>query len=459
MLRCTMAEQGKLPKRARGRTAWSAALGITLLLGALACQRRWLPELRRSAAEARQPASTAALLRTPRAPESSARFPSYPGCEPHPLPACDVRDPPCQSQLFALVACMYGASGARLPSVEFVAPNVMRDEMRAHREDEAGLRAPLEHAATVLGLMLPRVRPRLDDADSGPSAYYSPDLRSVLFVERETTSTTREHALLTLGHELVHALQDRDSALRSMRAARASRTFDQELALFAAIEGEATLYEEILRALRRGKSVREWIPPRLIARTAASDADGGRYSRLLDSAFLSFPYAYGAHWAMLEWLAHGSFHPDARALEGTSTRSVMAKRYGWPELPARCSEAARGSPFPGQVLRQRNSLGAWMIQALVRKASGDVELSRQAARESAGDELAVYSKGPGAAFSFVWTTCWQSETFAQRMERVVAERLGASPGIRFATTRRGHDVLLRVVDSGLAPEAQEETTN
>jgi len=300
--------------------------------------------------------------------------------------------------------------------------------------------------------MLPRVQTRAEADDSGPSAYYSPDRKAVLFVERETTSTTSEHAMFTLGHEFVHALQDRDSELHRMRATRASRTFDQELALYAAIEGEAYLYEDILRALQRGKAPRDWIPPRLGTRTAASDSDGGRYRRLLDSAFLSFPYAYGAHWAMLEWLAHGKSRWEFPALVGTSTRSVMAKRYGWAETQARCTALTQRSPFPAHVLRLRDSLGAWMIQAFVRKSTSDAALSQQAARESAGDELSVFAKGPDTAFSFVWASCWQSEGFARRMEGLLAERFAASPNTRFATARRGNDVLLLVAGAELAPE-------
>jgi hypothetical protein len=386
---------------------------------------------------AERQAHRSVVIETQRAPAT------YAGCEEHPVPQCDLVDVACARRLFALVACMYGTKTASMPPVRFVEPSTLHAAMTAFREQEESERGALEAAATTLGLMAPREPPRPDDA-SGPSAFYSTEQRAVLFVKRPTFDTKSEYALFVLGHEFVHALQDRDSALARVQAGRDSRTFDGELALRAAIEGEATLYEEILRALVRRQPLRAWLPRRLGPRTDASDDDGARYRRLLDSAFISFPYAYGGNWAAVEWLEHGTFLANARGLPDVTTRFVMAKRYGWPELKLPCNGRSAGASSAAQQVRVVESLGAWMTQAFVRQATHDATLAREAAEGLGGDELAVSSDRVKPGSSFTWTTCWASEALAERFEPVLRERLGALGTPRFVTTRRGNAVIARI---------------
>jgi hypothetical protein len=369
---------------------------------------------------------------------------TYRDCPKHQPHPCDVREEACQASLFDFVQCLYGVKGAPRPPVRFVAPTELHDRTLAFRSQLDTTRAPLDSAARALGLM---AAPRGSTKSTGSraNALYAPERREVLFVDQEGMPNDRLLGTFILGHEFVHAIQDRDSRLKRVLSSRDQRTFDEELSVWSAIEGEAALYEEVLRSLDYQRLPRDWVPPRFRARTDSSDSDAARERRVLDSAFGSFPYTYGAHWATTEWLAGRSLLGSAVPV--VSTHSVMAARHGWPAAETACAERGLASLSPSLRLKARESLGAWLVQAFVRRVTSDAALAHGAARDLRGDWLWVYSTERDASFAFAWKTCWESAGSASRMREVLRKRLESQHRSSVAVESNGSEVVAVLFDA------------
>jgi hypothetical protein len=364
--------------------------------------------------------------------------------------ACDVRDDSCQTRWFELARCMSGHDAVR-PPLRFISQAVSRSKRREHRAQPSSSSAELERAARVLGL-----GEGLDDsassADSsengrrsererglGANAYYAPRERVVFFVADAATLYADEGVALTLMHEYVHALQDRNGELLAVRNARSPRTFDQELTAWSAFEGEATLYEEAVRAFIHDRDPRTWLLERFAARTSGSAGAIARQRRPLEASFATFPYTYGAYWATLE------------AEPPQSTYQILARRHDWPPAAAqRCEDESPPSLAPNYPRRARDTLGAWLVEAYVRRRSNDPERARAAARSWRGDWLSIYSRSPAADPSIVWQTCWDSAQTALKMRELILAQLRESSGGRALVTTAAHRVPATVRAEDLA---------
>lgn len=338
---------------------------------------------------------------------------------------CDVRDESCQGHLFELTRCVSGRDGTR-PPLRFVSREASRRERRERRAHASRERAELERALHALGL---GVAP--DAADEGEpsaldaSASYTPSVRAVSFVHDESTAFADELAVLSVVHEYVHALQDRGGELLAIQNGSGTRSFDQELALWSSVEGEATLHEELVRGFFHDRDPGTWLVARLAARTDGSDGATARQRRPLEASFATFPYTYGAYWAALA------------AGPPSSTQQIMGKRHEWPPADATpCDDTTPPSLAPDNPRRGRDTLGAWLVQTYVRRRTRDAELARHAARRWRGDWLTFYSRAP----SFVWQTCWDSRETALELRELIAAQLSASAGDRASVTSDGQRV-------------------
>jgi hypothetical protein len=347
---------------------------------------------------------------------------------------CDVRDETCQKRLFYLAQCVSARSGVR-PPVRFISEEASRQKRLSHRARASNARAGLEQAVHVLGLgRAPGTGDRpAPEGGVGANAYYAPQERVVFFVGDDALPYDSEIAVLILVHEYVHAIQDRKGELLRAQSGRDTRSFDQDLTVWSAFEGEATLYEEVVRAFLHDLDPQTWVLERLAARTAASDDAILRQGRPLESSLATFPYSYGAYWAALE------------ATQPVSTQQLLAKRHGWPSADAqRCADESPENLAPEQPRRAEDTLGAWLVQTYVRKQSRDAERARSAARRWRGDWLSLYSRLPDEAWSFVWQTCWDSSETANEMRELISAQLRASPGHLVSVTNDAHRVTATV---------------
>jgi hypothetical protein len=364
----------------------------------------------------------------------------YPGCEGFGTELCDIREDSCQSELFGLMRCLYGAGPARPPPIVFVSREVFQGDVRARAAELREQREPLAWAAAELGLHGDLPAPEPGAAEPLVNGYYRPRTGEILMLAERTTGVGL-NATLSLAHELVHALQDRDLALREVLESEASRNVDRELALRAAIEGEATAYAEVLQALHAKRILRfgeaRWLE-RLARETDRADGSTPARSSALDAALADFGYAYGAYWAA-STLGRGTRLDISAAAsdEALDTHALLAARHGWLQrgAPPACSPLS--TPLPPATLEASDRLGSWHVQAYVLKHGGDGPRARAAAQAARGDCLYVYSARPQRrrttsewaaeapmTRTLVWDTYWDGEPAA----RAFADMLSLAQG-------------------------------
>jgi hypothetical protein len=321
----------------------------------------------------------------------------------------------------------------------------------------AGTRPPLRLAsdavaeASLVPAELERVAARLGLASSdqngervGPNAYYSPRMAAIVW-PRVDIPTDDEQAMLTLGHEYVHAIQDRGHALRDLLDTRARRSFDQELALFGLREGQAALYEELLRALVQGRAPAAAARARFASITSLNDDAMLRQRRPLWASFASFPYTYGANWAASRWLEAGELLMDGTP--PSSSREIMATRYGWPAAAFRaCPSASSERLGPAWKRVASDTLGAFIMQTYVRVRTRDAERAHRAARDWRGDSITAYVETAAGREGFSWRTCWPSPEVAREMAALIEEQLKERSAGTLAVTIEANDVLATALD-------------
>lgn len=440
--------------RTTAQRRWARLLEVgwcAALLSASACERSTDPGVRAHAESRSQQVTPPVIAVDVPAPISAStasrqlRRALAPACQALARERCDVRDEACQERMFSLARCVSARDGAR-PPLRFVSRNVLQRERPARTRAAV---APIGEAARLLGLEAtpgegaPAPQP-LESASvarqsSSTNAYYAPRDRAVYFVSDdatgstdETASATDETARLTLVHEYVHALQDRDGELLAVQRDRDEQTFDRELAAWSAFEGEATLCEELVRGFIHHRVDQSWFLQGFAERTRGTDGAIARQRRPLEASFATFPYTYGAYWAALE------------ATRPLSTYEILARRHDWPTSVRSCADETPAHLAVGYPRRARDSLGAWLVQVYVRRHTGDAERARAAAQRWRGDWLSVYSRTASSTPSVVWQTCWDSPATAVEMRSLIDAQLRKSTAETVLTTQDAHRVTATV---------------
>jgi hypothetical protein len=406
-----------------------------LSLSGVACQQP--PEARDRAGQAAATVSVSVPAPVAAGPPGKLEF-VLAACSQHAQLPCDVRADACQKNLFELMQCLHGTTAAARPPLRVISGAAAQQRTRENRAKRSLEQAPLEHAAKQLGLHDDATDPLRPSV--GANAFYAPEERVVFFVASDAIPYDGELASFVVGHEYIHALQDREGALARVLRSRRLRTFERELTLWSALEGEATLFEEVLRAIVHGRPARTWLPPRIARRTSGSDDAIVRQRRPLEAAFATFPYTYGAHFATTEWLAHGApvvVNPTGLEL---SQRELLARRHGWPTTEdRRCAEAEGPT-----AIEVREALGAWLIQIYVQRRTHDADRARAAAMRSRGDWLFIDSRARGGGYAFSWRTCWDSANTALEMRQLIEEQLRETSGGNATVIQDGAEVTASV---------------
>jgi hypothetical protein len=191
------------------------------------------------------------------------------GCNQRTLTSCDVTQRACQESVYYRMLSLRGDGYdpfGGLPPVTVIT----EDEFRAQLESEqasataASGPSPWDKALVLLHFSTSTSTPGSDagvatnsdaggDAGSGNSsiddqvthiyAYYDPQTKTVTIISHptQTGDHAQEQAMITLAHELVHALQDRELDLNKQDF----RNDDEYLAYNAIIEGDARFYENL----------------------------------------------------------------------------------------------------------------------------------------------------------------------------------------------------------------------
>ena len=180
-------------------------------------------------------------------------------CSQPNLSTCDITQRDCQKDIYYKVLSLRGDGYdpfGGLPPVSVMT----EDQYRQQLEQEAATAAqsgpnPWDKALLLLHFTTAASSPSDAgaDADGGTGsstindqathvyAFYDPQTKTVTIVSHpnQTGSDTEQQAMITLAHELVHALQDRETDLKRQDFA----STDDYLASDSMIEGDARFYE------------------------------------------------------------------------------------------------------------------------------------------------------------------------------------------------------------------------
>jgi hypothetical protein len=181
------------------------------------------------------------------------------GCEQHELGICDITTRPCQVDIYYRMLSLRGDGYdpfGGLPPVNVITESQFRDMLiqEAERSAQDGP-DPWDRALALLHFT-GTADPNPDagsGGDAGTStstideqvthiyAFYDPQRKSVTIISHpnQTDPYAEENAMVTLAHELVHALQDRELDLNK----EDFHTSDEYLAYDTIIEGDARFYE------------------------------------------------------------------------------------------------------------------------------------------------------------------------------------------------------------------------
>jgi hypothetical protein len=161
------------------------------------------------------------------------------------LGVCDIRDPACQQRTAAAAACLRGS-----PEISIPMKVVRRDDfvnMAVADAQRGGDEAWLRTWARAMSLLtLAPATLEVSQAASAQAgwvgAFYDPQDRSITIIDWGYPLDTME-AVGTLVHEYAHALQDARKPIPSLY--EHAGDFDSQLAVSAAIEGEAVVVEDL----------------------------------------------------------------------------------------------------------------------------------------------------------------------------------------------------------------------
>jgi hypothetical protein len=223
-------------------------------------------------------------------------------------------------------------------------------------------------------------------------------------------------------HEYIHALQDRDGQIG--RASARAITLDEQLALRASLEGEATLYEEVARARGRPRTLEQWSRS-FAERARVGDWLAARAPSVLDSSRSSFVYAHGSDYVARRRPAGPAlFAPETHVEAGRAgTFGILAGAAG----PA-AVRLTNDEPGPERLGHARlcfsDRIGAWMIQMLLTRLGQPPEQARETVMGYRGDWLGAYALEPAAGSdgatpvrAAVLTVAWSNEDDALHAKR------------------------------------------
>jgi hypothetical protein len=285
------------------------------------------------------------------------------------------------------------------------------------------------------------------------------------FLERllgKTGGFDKEENQTVIAHELTHALADQHYDLKAMQDA-VKDDDDQDLALSALIEGEATL-------TMMGAQMDDW-EGKAISRLPAEDLDrtfsilgsflpmmGGqslRSSPAILRESMMFPYIRG-----LVFCAKLTNDGDWKAIDDAYRRPPLSteqilhpEKYAARPDPPTAIHLGTLDVGDGWKELGRNVVGEFQLATLLRRHGG-----RKAAAGWDGDRFAVF-EGPEGRLGLVWQTTWDTEDdareFARSYARFQTGKLGEGAeqpdemrdhlsrdhdGACFAIERRGADV-------------------
>ena len=365
-------------------------------------------------------------------------------CSSHTLTACDITERACQESVYYQVLSLRGDGYdpfGGLPPVDVIT----EAELRAELEAEAAARAaqsgpnPWDTALALLhfaGTSAPNPDggAPADGGDAGGSyiddqathilAYYSPATKRVTVVSHPSQTVSAEDAMVTLAHELVHALQDRELDLS---AKVNNLTEDAYLATRKGlVEGDAQFYTylfaaDVVRMMGRVPlDVTEWIDLTLDDAYQNFDELG---SPLFAAEYLMYPL--GAKYFATAYRSGGNAavrHAYAQVPGQTVSFLVGADgRAPPPGAGVVCWPPAVTSLPSGASAAGGDQFGAVAFYTFLRGWGVDHDTAFATAQSWTGDYLQVQADKNLDTVAVAWRL-----EFARALPAGIASALGAS---------------------------------
>ncbi|HEX6242499.1 MAG TPA: hypothetical protein VFZ61_16415 [Polyangiales bacterium] len=351
-----------------------------------------------------------------------------PRCKP--IEHCDVREAACQAAALAQASCLRGRDEAQDPvQVEVVSEQEYEDELlrelEANPETEA--ETQVRRGLALFGLAQEANDPAEEARGqaAGLGGYFDPEDGRVVMIDHGV-GLDGAGITTTLVHEMVHALQHRAGDLG---IAEDARTYDEDSASRALIEGEATIWTDEATAegwevpfrdldyahsLRgyRGRS-RSWIQQK---------------PSPIESAYAAFSYAFGASylWPLVQREGAAAV-ADAFADPPRSSYAVLEADPWRPEQrPNDLGESA--VPELRLMLVGTLHLGSFLFETFSNLWEPTIELEPWFPEEDefVADTFAVFTDEEGGVLA-----SWRVRLSAsQDAEAVAAEVAELNPDLR-----------------------------
>lgn len=376
----------------------------------------------------------------------------YPGCESYSYEACDVLESACQENVVGLVHCLRGTQGT-------VIPPVMRMTIQEYREELEQSTAEVDHTWDrsvergygALGLLAPGsldAKAWIENKTAHVGAFYRwRDAQIVMLVPDDPADRgdDREMETLIFAHEVVHALQDQEHGSQAWHEEHDS-TFDSALGSLSVAEGEATLYETLLRAAFWGLPVEEIELDRRfdVFAERADEALLEDPSALLNARH-RFPYAHGARYVSLRWAAAGQAGiEDLFATPPTSTHQILLSESEAVTEPAPDIPLMEPVALDGYALVSNATLGAYLLQLVLAKRGVPNAGVQRLVRDWRGDRLWVFGRADSPDVGVIWRFRLGSEQGALEL---AAELDRPIDGLKVSAVHSGRDITFVITES------------
>jgi len=235
-------------------------------------------------------------------------------CQEHHLAACDITERACQVDIYYRMLSLRGDGFdpfGGLPPVSVITEDEYRQILVQNAADQAAQNgpSPWDKALSLLHFTSSGAAgdsgSTIDDQVAHTYAFYSPEQKDVTIISHpnDTDPYAVEDAMTTLGHELVHALQDRELDLKKDDF----QTSDEYFAYDTIIEGDARFYENLFANDVRGLL---GMPPKDVVAVPTDELDY-IYQTFVDQATPMFVaqlmvYSLGARYESFEYQSGGN---------------------------------------------------------------------------------------------------------------------------------------------------------
>jgi len=343
-------------------------------------------------------------------PPSATKLYPVIGCEAIDPAACDVNATACQDKLLKLAACMRGSEPGELLPVTHMTPDQRAAELEASAAlEQPGPEAP-HVAATLMRLGL--AEPAALEPEAGimrevtnVGALYRNDSKDIVLIDRPGVKPIDSN--IALLHELVHALQDRESDLTAYKRAHFDGPGDAILAADAMIEGEARFHEYVYALSLLGYDPHTVDLDTFFQNIVTNDEPLflDEPSPILMAPYV-FPYDWGARYVHLAWSGHQSML-ELFAKPPETTHTILASVERVMDDAFTPSDIAAPSAPDAWTALSADVVGAFGTFLALQKLAG-TEVARELALGWRGDRLSVYAgsqtSGDQTTTAFVWSS-------------------------------------------------------